>query len=220
MLEFDAAWKAELDKVIIMLPDVRGVGKRVLDACGRGVKAVGGGSVRTPGSSGGLPFGGEATHASCHLKKPRPFLSNAPSLCTTAQSSDAWWEAATESANQHQDLKFILGVPNSDGEVRRSCGNRPPVCPILGPFLCICTVYTICGHHVQSTQSLMRMLGVVRADLPALMAIEHHSQAKFLARRADSSELEDFVLRYKVDGGRAHYLMCITWGKNLAAVHV
>ncbi|KAK2077515.1 hypothetical protein QBZ16_004360 [Prototheca wickerhamii] len=41
------------------------------------------------------------------------------------------------------------------------------------------------------------MLGVVRADLPALMAIEHHSQAKFLARRADSSELEDFILEDK-----------------------
>ena len=74
---------------------------------------------------------------------------------------------------------------------------------ILGQLLCICTGNAIYAHNVQSTQSLMRMLGVVRADLPALMAIEHHSQAKFLARRADSSELEDFVLRYKVDGGRA-----------------
>ena len=56
MLEFDAAWKAELDKVIIMLPDVRGVGKRVLDYCEGNVKAVGGGSVRTPGCLGWLPF--------------------------------------------------------------------------------------------------------------------------------------------------------------------
>ena len=203
MLEFDAAWKAELDKVIIMLPDVRDAGKRVLHSCEGDVEAVGGGSVRTPGSSGGLPFGREVSQASRHLKEPRPLFSNAPSLCITAQSSDAWWEAATESANQHQDLKFILGVPNSDGEVRRPCGNRHRVCDILGPFLRIYTVYIICGHHAQSTQSLMQMLGVVRADLPALMAIEHHSQAKFLARRADSSELEDFVLRYKVDGGRA-----------------
>lgn len=57
------------------------------------------------------------------------------------------------------------------------------------------------------------MLGVVRADLPALMAIEHHSQAKFLVRRADSSELEDFVLRYKVDGGRAHCLSLLSGAK-------
>lgn len=77
MLEFDAAWKAEHDKIIIMLPDVRGVGKGVLDLVS-GLSRRREEGVRTLGSSGGLPLGQAGSHASRQDAKVFPFQLSFP----------------------------------------------------------------------------------------------------------------------------------------------
>ncbi|RMZ52415.1 hypothetical protein APUTEX25_000690 [Auxenochlorella protothecoides] len=46
-------------------------------------------------------------------------------------------------------------------------------------------------------EQLLDMVGVKAEELPALMAIEHWSQAKYLERKADVQEMQPFIKRYQ-----------------------
>ncbi|KAL6786119.1 hypothetical protein ACKKBG_A01475 [Auxenochlorella protothecoides x Auxenochlorella symbiontica] len=48
-------------------------------------------------------------------------------------------------------------------------------------------------------EQLLDMVGVKAEELPALMAIEHWSQAKYLERKADVQEMQPFIKRYQAD---------------------
>lgn len=45
---------------------------------------------------------------------------------------------------------------------------------------------------------MMDMLGIKHEDLPLLMAVEHWSQAKYVQRGAQPSDIEGFLLLYRV----------------------